>query len=132
MKNFIDGMKYCLTVYNSGLKILLASFWRVTRLLWLRRDPTPEHVISDQDRTHRIVVTGLCELPFGQGRKYDSSLPSAALKLISGAGVWGFDFRRTERRPHGGPVVQPESRLWAVTAESQLPRTIQIALKLLF
>jgi hypothetical protein len=33
-------------------------------------DPVPERVISDQDRTHRLVVTGLWELPFGRGRRF--------------------------------------------------------------
>src|SRR5207249_1256393 len=28
-------------------------------------DPVPERVISDQDRTHRVVVSGVWELPFG-------------------------------------------------------------------
>ncbi|MGH9720960.1 MAG: TonB-dependent receptor domain-containing protein [Bryobacteraceae bacterium] len=39
-------------------------------------DPLPEEVISDQDRTHRFVVTGLWELPFGSGKSF-----------LSGSGV---------------------------------------------
>ncbi|MBI3681763.1 MAG: TonB-dependent receptor [Acidobacteria bacterium] len=33
-------------------------------------DPLPEEVISDQDRPHRFVVTGLWELPLGQGKRF--------------------------------------------------------------
>ncbi len=33
-------------------------------------DARTEEVISDQDRPHRLVVTGLWELPFGQGKHF--------------------------------------------------------------
>ncbi len=36
-------------------------------------DPMPEKVISDQDRPHRVVATGIFELPFGKGRRVGSS-----------------------------------------------------------
>lgn len=32
-------------------------------------DPLPERVISSNDRTHRAVISGVYELPFGRGRK---------------------------------------------------------------
>lgn len=47
-------------------------------------DPLPERVISDQDRTHRIVVTTVYELPFGKGRRFAPKLPAFASTLISG------------------------------------------------
>jgi hypothetical protein len=33
-------------------------------------DPRPEEVISDQDRTQRLAVTWLYELPFGRGKRF--------------------------------------------------------------
>ena len=36
-------------------------------------DPMPERVVSDLDRTHRIVITGVYELPFGRGRALGSN-----------------------------------------------------------
>ena len=50
-------------------------------------DPRPERVISDQDRTHRLVVTGIYELPFGRGRRWLGSSGGVVGKLISG---WQF------------------------------------------
>jgi hypothetical protein len=53
-------------------------------------DPGPERVISDQDRTHRLVVTGIYELPFGKGRPWLGSTGGVAGKLISGWQVSGI------------------------------------------
>ena len=47
-------------------------------------DPQPERVISDQDRTHRVVISGLWELPFGKGRALGSSVRGPLGKLIEG------------------------------------------------
>jgi hypothetical protein len=47
-------------------------------------DPMPERVISDQDRTHRLVVTAIYELPFGRGRRFGRSLPGFVSRVISG------------------------------------------------
>lgn len=33
-------------------------------------DPVPERVISEQDRTHRIVISGIWELPYGTGKHW--------------------------------------------------------------
>ena len=35
-------------------------------------DSLPSRVISDQDRTHRIVASGIWELPFGEGKPWSS------------------------------------------------------------
>ncbi|MFB3826488.1 MAG: carboxypeptidase regulatory-like domain-containing protein [Bryobacteraceae bacterium] len=53
-------------------------------------DPRPERVISDQDRTHRLVVTGIYELPFGRGKRLLASTRGVAGKLISGWQVSGI------------------------------------------
>lgn len=47
-------------------------------------DPTPERVISDQDRKHRVVVSGVWELPFGRGRQLASSVNPVVNKIIGG------------------------------------------------
>ena len=47
-------------------------------------DPLPERVISDQDRTHRLVLSGLYELPFGPGRRYANGTKGIAGKIIEG------------------------------------------------
>jgi hypothetical protein len=47
-------------------------------------DPMPEHVISDQDRTHRLVVTAIYELPLGKGKLIGGSWHGLASKIISG------------------------------------------------
>jgi hypothetical protein len=36
-------------------------------------DRMPEHVISDQDRTHRVVASGIWDLPVGTGQRWLSS-----------------------------------------------------------
>lgn len=53
-------------------------------------DPRPHRVISDQDRTHRLVVTGIYELPFGKGRRWLASPAGAAGKVIGGWQVQGI------------------------------------------
>jgi len=53
-------------------------------------DPRPERVISDQDRTHRLVATGIFELPFGKGKPWLGSTGGVVGKLISGWQVSGI------------------------------------------
>ncbi|MBI5282146.1 MAG: TonB-dependent receptor [Candidatus Solibacter usitatus] len=56
-------------------------------------DPTPVRVISDLDRPHRFVVSGIWELPFGKGRHFGNSMPAAAEGILGGwqlAGVYTF------------------------------------------
>jgi hypothetical protein len=49
-------------------------------------DPQPEKVISDQDRAHRFVASGILELPFGPGKRF-ANWKSAAGKIVGG---WQF------------------------------------------
>lgn len=51
-------------------------------------DTRPERVISANDRTHRIVINGVWELPFGPGRRYLSQAPGLIGKLLEG---WQLD-----------------------------------------
>jgi hypothetical protein len=56
-------------------------------------DPMPERVISDQDRTHRAVVTALWELPFGPGRRFGAGARGLVGHLIGGwqaQGIYQF------------------------------------------
>ena len=47
-------------------------------------DARPSRVISPNDRTHRFVVNGIYELPFGQGRAFGAGRTGAVGKLIGG------------------------------------------------
>jgi hypothetical protein len=47
-------------------------------------DPLPTEVISDQDRTHRFVVTAIYELPLGKGKRWGASAPRVASLVLSG------------------------------------------------
>lgn len=51
-------------------------------------DARPERVISPNDRTHRLVINGIYELPFGMGRRYAAGARGVVGKLIEG---WQFD-----------------------------------------
>jgi hypothetical protein len=57
-------------------------------------DPMPEKVISSQDRTHRVVITGVYELPFGAKKPVGNSW-GIATKIISGWQVSGLFQRQT-------------------------------------
>ncbi len=47
-------------------------------------DAVPEYVVSDQDRTHRLVLSGIWEFPFGKGKRFAGSAKGLAEKLIGG------------------------------------------------
>ncbi len=47
-------------------------------------DAMPEKVISDQDRTQRIVVTAIYELPLGKGKRLGGSWKGLASRIASG------------------------------------------------
>jgi hypothetical protein len=56
-------------------------------------DLRPIEVISDLDRPHRFVVSGLYELPFGRGRTFGNSVNPVAARIIGGwqlNGVYTF------------------------------------------
>ncbi len=61
---------------SAGLSGSLSYTW--SKLMEARTflnatDPMPEEVISDQDRTHRLTLTWLFELPLGKGRRWGGS-----------------------------------------------------------
>ena len=47
-------------------------------------DPVAPRVISDQDRTHRLVLSGLYELPFGKGKQFGTNANALVGRLIGG------------------------------------------------
>jgi hypothetical protein len=53
-------------------------------------DPMPQELISDQDRTHRLVVTGIYELPLGKGKRFGRSWHGFGSTLVSGWQVSGI------------------------------------------
>jgi hypothetical protein len=75
--------------YTGSVAWTWSKFMEATGFL-NETDPRPERVISDQDRTHRLVVTGIYELPFGRGRRWLASAPGIAGKLIGGWQVQGL------------------------------------------
>lgn len=58
-------------------------------------DPMPEKVISNMDRTHRVVVTGLWKLPIGRGAKWAQSSARALDAIIGGWQLQGIYQRQT-------------------------------------
>ncbi|MBI4875501.1 MAG: TonB-dependent receptor [Acidobacteria bacterium] len=53
-------------------------------------DPVPYRVISDQDFTHRFVLSGIYELPFGQGKKIAGGAPRWLDSAIGGWQLQGW------------------------------------------
>src|SRR5262249_52373920 len=49
-----------------------------------------EKVISDQDRTHRLAVTAIYELPVGKGKRWGKSWRGFPSKMVSGWQVSGI------------------------------------------
>jgi hypothetical protein len=58
-----------------------------------------EKVISDQDRPHRLVISGIYELPFGKGRRFMTSWPVLVDTLLGGWQLQGI------YTGQGGPPV---------------------------
>ncbi len=52
-------------------------------------DLAPEHVISGDDRTHMVAVSGVWEIPVGRGRKWGSGLRGFAEHVLGGWQVQG-------------------------------------------
>jgi hypothetical protein len=58
-------------------------------------DPLPYRSLMDMDRTHRIVVSGIMELPFGRGRKFGSTAPKPLLAVAGGWQLSGMMQRQS-------------------------------------
>jgi hypothetical protein len=79
-------------------------------------DPMPEKVISDMDRTHRVVVTGLWKLPIGRGRGLAGSAGPVLDKLIGGWQMQGVFQKQT-----GSPLGFGNSILLGDISQVPLP-----------
>lgn len=53
-------------------------------------DTLPEKVISDQDFTHRFVLSTIYELPVGRGRKWGEKMPFLADLVVGGWQLQGW------------------------------------------
>jgi hypothetical protein len=53
-------------------------------------DPRPTEVISDQDTPHRLSVSGIWELPFGEGRRFGAGAHPVVSRIISGWQLTGI------------------------------------------
>jgi len=62
-------------------------------------DPRPSEVISSFDRTHRIVASGIWEIPFGRGRRFGANL-SRPIDFILG----GWQLNGVMQRQSGQPL----------------------------
>ena len=62
-------------------------------------DPRPLESISSLDRTHRIVVSWIWDLPFGKGRAYGQHLPSAVNFVVG-----GWTLNSMYQRQSGAPL----------------------------
>ena len=69
--------------YTLNLAYTWSKFLEATGFL-NTTDPAPSRVISDLDRTHRVVVSGIWELPVGKGRTFAASTNPVLGKLIEG------------------------------------------------
>ena len=79
--------------FSGGLNAQMSYTWSKTMeaLSYLNApDPALEEVISTQDRTHRLAVIWLYELPFGRGKRLGRSANAVVSKFISGWQVQGI------------------------------------------
>jgi hypothetical protein len=79
--------------FSAGLSTSLSYTWSklMEAVSFLNGvDLLPEEVISSQDRPHRVALTWLYELPFGQGKSFVGPGNRVVSKLISGWQVQGI------------------------------------------
>jgi hypothetical protein len=66
-----------------GIAYTFSKFMEATSYL-NSNDASPEHVISDADYPHHLVLSGLWELPFGPGKRLFSSTNPVAKRIAGG------------------------------------------------
>lgn len=88
--------------FSRGYTFQLGYTWAKTMeaIEFLNRtDPLPYESISTFDRTHRLVMSGIWELPFGHRRRFGSQWPSV-LNFIAG----GWQLSGVVQRQSGPPL----------------------------
>ncbi|MGH9719185.1 MAG: hypothetical protein ACRD8O_03165, partial [Bryobacteraceae bacterium] len=88
--------------FSRGYTFQLSYTWSKTMeaLEFLNAtDPRPYESISSLDRVHRLVMSGIWELPFGRGRRFGAKLPKA-LDFIAG----GWQLNAVIQRQSGPPL----------------------------
>ena len=91
--------------YSQGLTLVLAYTWskNLESVAFLNnQDPTTTKVITSNDRPHRVVLSGVYELPFGRGRLIGRDVGRGWNMLIAG---WEYNFIGTIQS--GTPVDLP-------------------------
>src|SRR6185503_5436496 len=79
--------------FSQGLNATVSYTWSKTMEALGFLNPTDtrlEEVISSQDRTHRLAVVWLYELPFGRGKRLISSAPAVVSHLVGGWQLQGI------------------------------------------
>jgi Carboxypeptidase regulatory-like domain len=72
---------------TSGLTFVSAYTWSkaIGALTFLNdQDAEPTRAVTDDDRTHRLVLSGVWQLPFGKGRRFAGGVGRAAELVIGG------------------------------------------------
>jgi hypothetical protein len=90
-KRFSRGYTFQLS-YTWAKTMEAAEFLNAT-------DPMPYESISSLDRTHRLVMSGIWELPFGRGRHWGGQM-AAPLEFLAG----GWQLNGVVQRQSGAPL----------------------------
>jgi hypothetical protein len=75
--------------YTMGLSYTYSKFMEATELL-NAGDLFPTEAISTDDRPHRVAISGIYELPFGQGRRLFADTNPVVSRIISGWQINGI------------------------------------------
>lgn len=94
-----------------------SKFMQATEML-NASDPLPTEVVSDQDRPHRLTVTGLVEIPVGRGRALGRDMHRA---LDAALGGWQF---QAIYLGQSGPPIGFGNVLWRGTGPEDLHRLV--------
>ncbi len=83
--------------------LLVAYTWSkyMEAAAWMNdADPTPAHSISSSDRSHRVVVSSVYELPFGRGKRWARSWKRGLRGMAAG----GWQLQSVYQRQSGAPL----------------------------
>jgi hypothetical protein len=90
---------------SSGLTFVSAYTWSkaIGALTFLNdQDAEPARAVADDDRTHRLVLSGVWRLPFGKGRQFAGGVGRGTELLVGG---WEFNWIATVQS--GRPLNLP-------------------------